>query len=189
MMASASDVLLRGGYRRIAESSAKEAALRNTRLFEDPYAVVELAVYETWSELVNGWADAQAFLVELISKYVSSSEPKAWDGYLVLLTPSIVPSASVEQATQIRNNTNRVRKLLATGDELTSTSEVERVLVPLLPLSTEMHVVDQEGRALDSLPDLLAAQQVDRGAVRILVQAFNEQQPLLERLHAYWSRK
>jgi hypothetical protein len=189
IMASASEVLLRGGYSRIVESLANKATVGNTRLFEDPYGVIELAVYETWNELANGWADAQSFLVELISKYVSSNEPKAWDGYLVLLTPSIVPSASAELVTQIRTNINRVRKLVATGDDLTSTIDVERILLPLLPLSTEERATDREGKALDFLPDLLASRQVDIGAVRVLVQAFNEHQPLLEKLSAYWSKK
>ena len=189
IIASASEVLLEGGYHRIAESSVEGGVLRNTRLFEDPYGIIELAVYETWNDLASGWTDSQALLVELISRYMVSSEPKAWDGYLVLLTPSIVPSTSVEEANQIRNNTNRVRKLLATGDELTSTGDVERILLPLLPLSTEVQGINQKGRALDLLPELLARRQIDIGAVRVLIEAFREEQPVMERLHNYWSQK
>jgi hypothetical protein len=189
IIAAASDVLARGGFHRIPESSLGAKVSRNTRFFEDPYSVAEVVVYETWSDLVSSWTDAQASLVELISKYVISSESKAWDGYLVLLTPSVLPTAAFEQANLIRNNMTRVRKLLATGDDLKGTSEVERVLMPLLPLSNEAIRSVEEIRALDSLPAILGKRGIDIESVRVLIRSFLEQQPLLERLHNYWSKQ
>jgi hypothetical protein len=189
IVAAATDALARGGFRRIPESSLGARVSRNTRFFEDPYSVTEVVVYETWNDLVSSWTEAQASLVELISKYVISSESKAWDGYLVLLTPSVLPNAAFEQANQIRNNMTRVRKLLATGDDLKSTAEVERILMPLLPLSIETIGSDGQIKALDSLPTLLGERGIDAEAVRVLIRSFLEQQPMLERLHDYWSKQ
>jgi|HubBroStandDraft_6_1064221.scaffolds.fasta_scaffold01228_3 hypothetical protein len=189
IIATATDVLARGGFRRISESSLSAKVSRNTRFFEDPYSVTEVVVYETWNDLALSWTDAQASLVELISRYVVSSESKAWDGYLVLLTPSLLPKAAFEHANQIRNNMTRVRKLLATGDDLTSTSEVERVLMPLLPLSNEAIGSDEQIRALDLLPAILGRRGIDTEAVKVLIRSFLDQQPMLERLHNYWSKQ
>jgi hypothetical protein len=187
ILAAASEALVLGGYGRIAESVSARVA-GSARIFEDPYSVVQLVVYETWADLETNWTDAQAVLVELISKYVVSTEPKAWDGYLVLLTPSILPAAAREQAIQIKNNFNRVRKFLATGDDLKTTSDVERLLLPLLPLTSEVPRSDQSTRVLDSLPDILSKRGIDRGAVEALVRAFASHQPLLENLHRYLSK-
>ncbi len=187
ILAAASEALVLGGYRRIAESVSARVA-GSARIFEDPYSVVQLVVYETWTDLETNWTDAQAVLVELISKYVVSTEPKAWDGYLVLLTPSILPAASREQAIQIKNNFNRVRKFLASGDDLKTTSDVERLLLPLLPLTGEVPRSDQSTRVLDFLPDILSKRGIDRAAVETLVKAFASHQPLLENLHRYLSK-
>src|SRR5260370_10273229 len=92
ILAAASEALVLGGYRRIADSINGKIA-GSARIFEDPYSVVQLVVYETWTDLETNWTDAQGMLVELISKYVVSTEPEAWDGSLVLLTPSNHPTA------------------------------------------------------------------------------------------------
>jgi hypothetical protein len=184
ILASASDALVRGGYRRILESIGGKLP-GNARVFEDPYCFAQLVVYETWSDLESNWTDAQALLVELISKHVVSTEPKAWDGYLVLLTPSVLPSKAFEHALQIKNNFNRVRKLLATGEDLKTTLDVERLLLPLLPLLPEAVRTAQPSRALDLLPEILGRRGIDRSAVETLVRAFVEHRPLLENLHHY----
>lgn len=185
IIASASEFLIQGGYHRIRESFAGVTLQQNARLFEDPYGVIELVVYDTWNELSSRWSDAQGMLVDTISKFMHSSDPKAWDGYLVLLTPSLLPGAAAEKASQIRNNTNRVRKFLATGDELKTTADVERVLLPLMPLSSELGIAKSAEKALELLPELLARRGIDASAAKTLVEAFLQQQPLIERLHAY----
>jgi len=85
------------------------------------------------------------------------------------------------EADTIRSDTGRLRKLLATGEELQILGDVERVLMPLLPL----HEVDSadQGSTLSMLPDVLSAKGLPRDAVEIVVKAFLDQQPLLERLH------
>lgn len=181
LVAACSSKLEASGYRAIREGFP-EWNTPFARLFEDEYNVVGIAVYSTCAELLRSWVDQQGSLVEAISSKVGLSEGKAWDGYLVLLTAGPAPygETGVED---IRRDTTRVRKLVATGQELSSPSDVERLLGPLLPLSPEPGSA-RRGTALDRLPDLLAAEGVDSETTRLLVRAFLDQKPMMDALHS-----
>jgi len=97
------------------------------------------------------------------------------------LTPSLAPSEGTE-IEALRYNTTRLRKIVATGDDLRTPTDVERVVRPLLPLGQEQARPSQES-ALDLLPKLLADQGISKETTRLLIEAFREQSPLLERLH------
>src|SRR6267378_4471682 len=156
-LAAAERQLLDGGYQRVADAVLQRWPHENARLYEDPYSIASVAVYETWHELTTGWIQLQESLVELISHYWTRADAKAWDGYLVLLTPA-TPTSSVE-AEAIRYNTTRLRKLLATGDDLRRLSDITRVLAPLLPLDAIATTADET--ALEMLPRLLAPHGID----------------------------
>jgi hypothetical protein len=153
-------------------------------VYEDPYCVAAVAVYETWNELADGWIQLQEALVELISQFWSRSDAKAWDGYLVLLTPATPTDPLAAEA--IRYNTSRVRKLLASGDDLRRLSDVTRVLAPLLPL--EQIAASRDETALGMIPRLLGQRGIDEGSVQALIGAFERQESLLEALHQYRDR-
>ena len=180
LIAAASQVLLEGGYRQI-NGQFPEWGTPTSRLFEDEYSVVGIAIFETCKELLQTWPDAQAVLVDVISRHVGSQESKSWDGYLVLLTPGLAPSESAALEA-VRYDTTRLRKLVATGDDLKLPTDVERVLRPLLPLRPERASLGQQS-ALDLLPRLLSAQQIPEEVTRLVVDAFRQQSPLLEQLH------
>ena len=180
LIASASQVLLEGGYRQI-NGRFPEWGTPTSRLFEDEYSVVGIAIFDTCEELLRTWPDVQAVLIDVISRHVGSQESKSWDGYLVLLTPALAPSES-EAIQAVRYNTTRLRKLVATGNDLKLSTDVERVLRSLLPMRLERASQGQES-ALDLLPRLLAAQQISEEVTRVLVDAFRKQSPLLEQLH------
>jgi hypothetical protein len=180
LIAAASQVLLEGGYRQI-NGQFPEWGTPTSRLFEDEYSVVGIAIFETCKELLQTWPDAQAVLVDVISRHVGSQESKSWDGYLVLLTPGLAPSESAALEA-VRYDTTRLRKLVATGDDLKLPTDVERVLRPLLPLRPERASLVQQS-ALDLLPRLLAVQQIPEEVTRVVVDAFRQQSPLLEQLH------
>lgn len=180
LIAAASQVLLEGGYRQI-NGGVPEWSTPTSRLFEDEYSVVGLNTFETCKELLQTWPDVQAVLIDVISRHVGSEESKSWDGYLVLLTPGLAPSES-EAIEAVRYNTTRLRKLVATGDDLKLPTDVERVLRPLLPLGPERANLGQES-PLDLLPRLLAAQHIPEEVTRVVVDAFRQQSPLLEQLH------
>lgn len=180
LRAATDEVLTSAGYRQIPDPPD----WRNDYggVYEDPYSIVGLAIFETWGALATEWLDLQVALAQLISENFASSEPKAWEGYLVLLTPSIVPGSAQQDASDIRRNTQHLRKLLGTGDDIVAIGQVERLLFPLLPLQ----VVGAEagsGDALALLPQILGEQGIDPGAVRVAIEAFTAQQPIVERLH------
>ncbi len=184
ILAAASEYLTDGGYRRIDSVDLGKLAKTGARLFEDAYGIVAVVVYDTWRELSESWPEAQAALVEVISQYVGQSEAKAWDGYLVLCAPGVLASEARFEPTEIRYNTSRVRKLVAAGDELRTLSDVERSLLPLLPLEADVELKDQES-ALEVLPELLSQRGLPQQAVRVVIQAFLEQLPILESLHSH----
>jgi len=188
ILASASETLTDGGYTRIEGELGGKFSAGSTRLFEDPYALVAVVVFETWRELEASWPEAQGAFVDLISNFVTASDAKAWDGYIVLLTPALMSPETKSQATDIRYDTSRVRKLVGSGDELKSLSDIDRVLLPLLPLDSESDVQERES-VLNQLPNLLSGQGVPQGAVRAIVDAFVQQRALMERLSEYVSQQ
>ncbi len=180
LVAIAAKALETGGYRPIDKGFPEWNTL-STRLFEDEYNVVGLAVFATCRELLRSWPDLQGSLVDLISQKVGYAESKAWDGYLVLLTPGVTSEDEIE-VDGARYDTTRLRKLVATGNDLSSASDVERFLRPLLPLRIGAQTLTQTS-ALDMLPALLESQEVDQATTRVLIQAFAQQASLMEALH------
>lgn len=180
LLALASEQLLAAGYRVVRDMGISAFPGDRALLAEDAYGVLAVVGYETWAQLEAEWPDAQAELVELISRRLAKSTPKSYDGYLLLLCSSIAPDSS--SVSTIERDTGRLRKIVATAASLKTTADLSRVLDPFLPLSvpsTAESVVD----VLDALPDVLRAS-VKPSAVRVVVEAFRALEPPLERLHA-----
>jgi hypothetical protein len=183
VLAAASEVLERAGYARVPSDLIREWSQQNVRVFEDRFSVVAVLAFSAWAELASSWIDAQGSLVALISRFVPRGEPKAWDGYLVLFAPCAESDDVRDTASLIQRDTSRVRKLVATGENLETIQDVERALLPLLPIRlSESEAVEAE-TALDALPDLLARHEVSRDAALAVVSAFRDGRPLLESLH------
>jgi hypothetical protein len=180
LIAASTSVLEGGGYQPIRDVFP-EWDTTSTRLFEDKYTVVGIAVFTTLADLLESWADLQGALVDVISRHVGQAENKAWDGYLVLLTPAIAPASDAEVEV-VRSDTTRLRKLVATGEDLAAPSDVERLLRSLLPLRGPQGLIGH-GTALDLLPDLLEEQGINKSTSEALVKSFIEQEPLMEGLH------
>jgi hypothetical protein len=180
LLAKASSLLTDAGYV-IATAKAPEWSTQTSRVFEDRYNVVGLVVFPTCNELLSSWLKLQESLVQLISRHVMATEGKAWDGYLVLLTPATAPSERLK-VDSIRHDTARLRKLVATGEELESDSEVERVLRPLLPMYPVNGVVEADS-ILSLLPSLLAEHGISTNVTDELVTSFRARTPLMEGIH------
>ena len=73
--------------------------------------------------------------------------------------------------------------MVATGDELQTLDDVKRALLPVLPLEVEPQLETGVG-LLDRLPKLLGAQGIHEDLTRVVVVAFENNQTLLEQLHA-----
>lgn len=180
LIAAATKLLDVGGYRQILNDDIDWNS-SNKRLFEDEYNIVGVVVFETCSELLHSWVDYQELLVNIITKYINKKESKSWDGYLVLLTPGTAPSEFAE-IEAVRYNTSRLRKIVATGDDMQSPTEVERVIRMLLPLESEVSEI-RDLSVLDLLPDVLHEQGIAYEVSRPLIEAYQEQSPLLVALH------
>ncbi len=180
LIAAAAQALTAGGYRQISKLFP-EWDTPTSRLFEDPYTIVGVVVFDTCRELLSSWPDLQGSLVDVISRHVGRAEGKSGDGYLVLLTPALAPSETAE-VEAVRYNTQRLRKLVATGDDFQNATDVYRALSPLLPLVQDGSELSGES-ALDLLPGLLAKQGIPAETTRVVLDAFREQVPIVERLH------
>ena len=181
LLAAADEILGASGFGTVDPATTGTWAATEARVYEDAHSIVCVAAYETWSALSSTWHDDQANLVELISRHFTRSEAKAWDGYLVILTPSFVPASERQEAVNIQRNTVHVRKLLATGDELETVDAVRRTLLPLLPL--EIQEASRPSNVLHSLPPLLSRYGVDEEISRVAIAAFLEQRPIIEAIH------
>jgi hypothetical protein len=180
LLAKATDLLESCGYA-APQIETSDWDTATSRLFEDKYGVVGLVVFPTCRELLDSWIDRQQSLVLLMSRFLLTSEGKAWDGYLVLLTPASAPS---ERSTieAIRYDTSRVRKLVATGDELSTDADVERVLRPLMPMTPQTGVSDS-GSVLELVPRLLTTFSIPDTVSEELVSAFRTRSPLMDAIH------
>lgn len=188
LLAAASEQLTAANYRQVDEPLDPAWRARNVRVFEDAYSIVAIVIYDTWQDLAGGWEATQSAFVELMAKHLSSSDAKAWEGYLVLLTAAIPPPDSRQTVARIRRDTSRVRKLLATGDDLKSVVDVEQTLLPLLPLNVAGQNEPPQS-VLDLLPPLLERKGIRPDDSRVLISAFRDQQPLLEKLDDHWNSR
>lgn len=184
LLANATKTLETYGYKRVNLDLAESWQTSNVRLFEDDYGIVAVVVYDTWGGLSSNWIYAQASLVELVSKYTTSYDAKSWEGYLVLLTPSSVAKQGRLKLTEIRYDISRVRKLVATGDDIKTLDDVRQVLLPLLPLQVET-INEVREAVLDMLPKLLSNRGLPEKAVELVINTFLEQRSIVENLHKY----
>jgi hypothetical protein len=181
LLGAATEVLVAAGFQAAAAPSAPD--IGGIRVFEDPYTIAAVAVYEAWGDLLANWVQAQSAVARLIAEHFRRMDAKVWEGYLVLLTPSIVPTGQGVEANDLRRNTQYLRKLLGTGEDISTLADVERVLLPLLPLPQGGSA--PAGSALEMLPEILAEKGVSRSDTEVVVRAFGDQQPVVERLHEH----
>jgi hypothetical protein len=179
MTAAAVEALQSGGYSIVADVTSGAALVR---VFEDPYGIVGVTGFETWRDLAGGWSDAQAEMTIFMARHLSRPDPKAWEGYLVLLTPQPTPLHHADEAASIRYDTSRLRKIVITGDQAAAISDVERRLAPVLPLQIGTRT-EVGPTLLEQLPGLLEADGIDPQITRLVVDAFVSNQPIVERVH------
>jgi hypothetical protein len=179
LTAATTEILTSNGYQQVDLPSSWPS---ESRLYEDDYGIVALFVYDTWIRLRGEWNVAQGQLVDLISARLNRPDPKSWEGYLLLFTTASVPSDQRRDVTDLRYNTNRLRKLVATADEIDTVEDVHTALLPLLPLDTGSPSSSGSG-LLSRLPDLLSAERVSRRVTEAVVDSFLANESMMESLH------
>lgn len=183
ILGAVTERLAAGGYQQVADT--EDGAGTQVRVFEDARSVVAVAIYDSWLTLDQRWPMAQGLLVELMSAHLARSEPKAWEGYLILLTTD-EPIDDALAVDRVRRDTSRVRKIVATGADLLTLGAVNDSLLAVLPLELGA-VTDGSERILDRLPELLAPFGVDRELARRVVGAFEDNRSPMEEIWT-WRR-
>lgn len=184
ILAAATNVLCKNGFSEVESIYLKGIDRESHRLYEDVYSIVAVVAFPSWQELVSGWIDTQSALVELISAHVSHEEYKRWEGYLALLTTSLVPTSELQHIERIRYDTARIRKLITTGVQLREVSDIGDALLPLLPLEEQMEESPTDA-VLNRLPHLLQDKELSEDVIETVINAFLKQEPLIETLHKY----
>lgn len=184
ILGEAERILSDNGYRVERQLNGIELPIARSLIAEDLYGFIVLVIYETWGDLETNWTNAQGAVVNFLSKILPRTEPKIWEAYLLLVSPLPSTESIRHKAEEIRHDVSRLRKLVVTGDDLKEVDDVGRILRPLLPLEEQTMDLG-EGDLLDLLPELFAQLDVDRGAAQAIVNAYRNDEPLLERLYRY----
>lgn len=133
LLAMISETLESSGYQRISRSAGHAEAPATFRLFEDAYGIVGVALYETWLQLRQDWAESQGVMVNIMSAGLNDDD-KAWEGYLVLATPGALDRSELLEVNNLRYDMGRVRKFVITGDDIRDISDVRGALQSILPI-------------------------------------------------------
>ena len=180
MLAAASDTLVGCGYKASAVDPVEHLDI-SSRIFEDEYSVVMVAVLESWDDLSRRWRKIQSHFIELLSEYIPRDAAKTWEGYLVLLTSSVAGREARPTIEGIRYDTERVRKIVATGEDVETSADVARVLAPLVPVRVEPFLEPRD--SAEELERVLAESGVPERLAHELVEAFASQESLMECLY------
>jgi len=179
LVAEAQTVLRAGGYEISSDIAASESLGGLCFVGEDAFGVVLIVAYESWSGLRDGWTAAQGLLVKMLTEKLARGNPKAWEGYLVLLTPTQSGDERFED--EIRYDTSRVRKIVGTGESVKYLDDLTDILMPLLPLSSaEVEGTEDSQSVLDRLPAMLIGRDIHPAVASAIVRAFRSDEPLME---------
>ena len=179
LFAEAQAVLHAGEYQISTDIAAAESSGNLCFLGEDAFGVVLVVAYESWSSLRDGWTDGQAILVKILTEKLARGNPKAWEGYLVLLTPS--QSGDERAEDEIRYDTSRVRKIVGTGESIKYIDDLTDILMPLLPLSSaQVEGVEDSESVSDRLSGMLVERDIRPAVASAVVRAFKYDEPLME---------
>lgn len=177
VVGAATEILVENKFEATGELETPNGYI--VRTFEDPFSVVGVAYFETWLALETHWVEAQGALVELMSSRLTRSDPKSWEGYLLLFTSDEAPDALAID--RVRRDTTRLRKLVTTGAEMQSILGLADALLPVLPLELSGGS-NEAGRILDRLPQLLAPGGIDAELTRRVVAAFDGNRSPMEEI-------
>lgn len=190
------DLLLAEITRLLAESdivridSARHPSwTTDSMAFEDEYSVIAVWTFSSVEDLVSGWGVAQDHVVDFLGANVIATDPKSWDGYLILVAMDGVPEGLVAELSNIRFDTRRVRKLVLTAEDFPSrifdplelAPQVRRALAPILDL--DLDTTSGRTDPLSSLPTRLAGTLGSSAHLDVVIAAYEAGKSPLEALH------
>jgi hypothetical protein len=157
--------------------------------YEDQYSIIAIWPYDSFHDISDQWISAQDDVISLMSSNISSSDPKSWDGYLVLVTTEGIPEGMADRLNEIRSDTRRIRKLVVTGDDLPGTAESEleitqalrRLLAPVVNVSIEKSLMQPDPLATIAGRAALSPQM--ESDLMIALGAYRRGLPPIEAIH------
>lgn len=183
-LASVRELLSRGGA---SEIPVPGIGSQLAALYEDQYSFIGVSWFASVGQMTTDWPTAQEELWRAATLAPGRLGPKAWDGYLVLLTPETIPPSLASIVTSIRSDTRRLRKIVISGDDIDVTSPVlmaasiRRALTPILPIS-----IVKSARILDpvaTLPERLLPTGIERSILEQVISAYRRGEPMVPALH------
>lgn len=184
VIAEVASILRRSNYQVVDTADLRSFEVEQGVLAEDEFGIVLAIVTETAELIESQWCDYQAKFVEYLGSKLNKFDPKVWEAYMVLLTPSVTPRSLFPHLERIRLDTSQIRKLIITGEQLTALSDIARALLPVLPLDESDAEGSQES-LLDTLPDLLEDRGVDRDSLEAVISAYRSQDSLMTTLYKH----
>ncbi|MFF1251769.1 hypothetical protein ACFVYC_04640 [Pseudarthrobacter sp. NPDC058329] len=183
--------LLSSSGAKLISRSQYESWPETASAYEDKYSIIAIWTYESFSKISDQWIAAQDEVIKLMSSNISSSDPKAWDGYLLLVTNEGIPSGMADRLNEIRTDTRRIRKLVITGDDLPGTagSELEitqgirRLLAPVLNVSIERSLMQSD--PLTAITDRSEFSHQMESDLMVALGAYRRGLPMVEAIHLH----
>lgn len=184
LLASVRDLLSRNGASAISNLSG---ATQLAGVYEDVYSFIGVAWFSSVQEMAARWASVQEELWRVAALAPGRLGVKAWDGYLVLITPEAIPTSLASEISSIRSDTRRLRKIVLTGDDIDEGSpvsvaaSVRRALTPILPI-----MIGPTATILDpvaTLPARLAPTGIGLPILEEVVAAYRRGEPMVQALH------
>jgi len=176
LLARIADLLQSGGY-------VRAGADPYGTTFEDAHSIVSVGAFDSISELIERWPEAQSRLVNLMSERLNRLDPKSWDGYLVLAASGVPTDRDQRAMADIEYDTSRVRKIVF-ADRPDNVSGLISDLRPLLPL--DVHNTNSSQPASEwfqQLEEELVEQGLSREPVSAVLEAYQANRPLLEAIY------
>jgi hypothetical protein len=121
-------ILRKAGYRtRTLDSSGTP-----TLSFEDDSIIGFLKVFQTVAEMSSSWQDAERSLLSRYAVQFRAAPAKSWNIYCVFLVEQPAIGEDIYSIDRIEEDFSSTRKIARAG--VSSISELQRALLPLLPL-------------------------------------------------------
>jgi hypothetical protein len=124
----AESLLRQGGYRTRVVPGTPIDVLS----FEDEAVIGFLRVFGTAAELVAGWQTAERSDLARHASQLKTAPKKAWNIYSIFLTEGPASSANLRDIEAVEEDFSATRKIARAS--VTSAADLERALLPLLPL-------------------------------------------------------
>jgi hypothetical protein len=114
-------------------------------LFEDDSILGFVVLFETAEQLLSQWKEKQGRFIARMSVELRRSSRKSWNCYAVFLANEKAETDHLALLADLEEDLSLTRKLVS--DHVSSVSDLQRVLMPILPIQNQISstLLEQEG--------------------------------------------